>query len=119
MTHPSHSSSPRSESEVTARAAIRVVLLLAALISPSACGVSETVCEDFSTVILSAAVRCDNILLNEGSVDQMMQCPLAKGVWDEDQLRDECFPALETLDCGLLLAMQFPDACQNQLIYFP
>ena len=81
------------------------LLALLALVPATGCGDSAATCEDFVEVLLGTFERCGhNRDVIRAAYGDSMNCDLVKAVWDEQELREVCFPALEQLDCLALMA---------------
>ena len=91
-----------------------IVLALAPACSPSA---EEVACLDTCEALSRAFEGCGYDYAS--TYDQCVagaHCDDAARIRDEDELRNECFPALETLDCPSLEAGALPASCQGQIL---
>ena len=100
---------------------IRHLLVLCATLTPVACGsAAEEACQDYKQALISFyQTRCDAITggIAIQALEQALPCDEVLGIHDETALREECFPALETMTCGPF--MQWPESCEGQLMFQP
>lgn len=82
----------------------------------ASCGNDDNqACLDTAAEIFKAAQRC-GMQDSQASIENSFECDKVVRVRDEEELRTQCFPALETLDCQDLLTGNLPASCRSQLL---
>jgi len=96
------------------------------LLGVGACGGTheQAVCEELAGKIGRAADRCQPGSYKEahdGFVQALGGCGKVKKVRDETELRAECYPFWDTVECSVLadeaaLQTAMPEGCKSQLL---
>ncbi len=102
--------------------ALRLCLLAATLATAPghlSCGASgEEACEEMAaTLRVFFRARCSPLVAQMliENLDAMMACPDVVGVRDDTALREECLPAIPSMECSE--RMQWPASCTGQFFY--
>jgi hypothetical protein len=81
----------------------------------------EQACNDIVDHMLEVVARCTSQAEADASREAMMSlfndCDV-KGIRDEKELRDRCFPALESVSCKEVTSSSdwLPDTCRGQIL---
>lgn len=98
------------------------VLTLALLGVGAACNrvtAADQACLDTVDAVSDAWERCgyDRDTKHTELLARYRSCDRVDHIRDETELRDQCFPALATLDCTALVQELYPDPCLEQILF--
>lgn len=103
---------------------LAMMLLTPLLLSLGTPGCSDAsaerrACVDSVDALADAWARCgyDRDTKRAELLSAFRSCERVERVRDEAALRQECFPALATLDCTDLVADALPDPCLDQILF--
>ena len=105
------------------RALVAILVTLGATLAGCGQSATETACIDTVVALTDALERCSLVTGSrdaaerevEEAVTMNMGCGRVVSIRDERELRDTCFPALETVACTELSSGSLPASCRAQI----
>ena len=91
---------------------------VAATVGLAGCSTAKDACEDFEqALVVFFSTKCPPSLGEAliSVIDQQLACDDAVGIRDEEALREECIPALDSMVCDT--TMTWPASCEHQFLY--
>jgi hypothetical protein len=96
-----------------------LLVLVAATPLSTGCGdpAEDKVCQETVDTLADAWEACgyDRDTKHAELLTAFRQCDRVESIRDEEALRNECFPALQTLDCTALEEDDLPAPCLDQI----